>query len=108
MLSGYSKWWQIKQIVPSLNRGLSSNFCWLRSAYYVKFTAENVMCSEKHVLVKKVYKWAKYEFAAICLSQEKTMESKDRLLGKEKVPGAAVSKERNAKSLHGHKRIHMY
>ena len=30
LFSVYSKWKQIKQIAPDLNRGLSSNFCWLR------------------------------------------------------------------------------
>ena len=36
-----------------LNRGLSSNFRWLRSANHVKFTEKCVMCKGKHVLVKK-------------------------------------------------------
>ena len=47
---------------PGLNRGLS-NFWWLRSANYVKFTEDCVMCTKKHISVKKkkkkkVYKWA--------------------------------------------------
>ena len=29
---------------PTLNRGLSSNFWWMRSANHVKFTEECVMC----------------------------------------------------------------
>ena len=43
---GYSKWGQIKQNAPGLNRGLSSNFWWLRSANHVKFTEECMMCSK--------------------------------------------------------------
>ena len=39
---------------PDMNRGLSSNFWWLRSANPVWFTKECVMCTEKHVLVKKI------------------------------------------------------
>ena len=52
---GYSKWWQIKQSPPGLNRGLSSNFWWLRSAHHEKFTEECVMHTEKHVLVKRMF-----------------------------------------------------
>ena len=50
-----SKWWQIKQNVPSLNRVLSNFFWWLRSANHVKFTEGTVMCMEKRVLVKKLF-----------------------------------------------------
>ena len=38
-----------------LNRNLSSNFCWLLSAKYMKFTEEFWVCTEKHVLIKKVF-----------------------------------------------------
>ena len=48
---GYSKWRKIKQRSPGLNRGLSSDFCWLRTVNHVKFT-ERVVCKEKHILVK--------------------------------------------------------
>ena len=41
------------QNAPDLNRGLSSNFWWLRSANHVKFTEERVLCTENHVLAKK-------------------------------------------------------
>ena len=37
---------------PSLNRALSSQFSWLRSANHVKFT-EGMMFTDYHVLVKK-------------------------------------------------------
>ena len=64
---------KVKKDAPSLNRGLSSNFCWLRNANHVKFTEECVICRQKHVLIKKkkVYKWAKYGFPTTSLSQKK-------------------------------------
>ena len=40
---------------PGLNRGLPSNFCWLKSANHVKFIEECLMGVEKHVLVKKIF-----------------------------------------------------
>ena len=40
---GYSKWWQINQRTLGLNRGLSSNVWWLRSANHIKSTKECVM-----------------------------------------------------------------
>ena len=49
---GYSKWWLIKQSSPGLNRDLSWNLCWLRSAIYVQFTAECVICIEKVFMSK--------------------------------------------------------
>ena len=41
------------QSVPGLNRGLSSDFRWLRSANHVKLTKECMMCTEKYILVNK-------------------------------------------------------
>ena len=43
------------QSTPGLNRGLSSNFWWLRSISHVKFTEEGVMYMKKHVLVNKIF-----------------------------------------------------
>ena len=43
------------QSVSGLNRVLPSNFGWLRSAKYLKFTEKCVLYTEKHVLVKNVY-----------------------------------------------------
>ncbi len=40
---------------PGLNRGLSSNYWWLRIANHMKFTEEWIICTEKHVLVKKIF-----------------------------------------------------
>ena len=51
----YSKWQQIKQCVPGLNRGLCLSFWWLRSANHMKFTEECVICIEKLVLVKRIF-----------------------------------------------------
>ena len=71
LFSGYSKKWHIKQSDPDLNRGLSSNLWWLRSANHVKFTQEYNMCIKKHVLVKNLYKWAK--FATTNLSEKDSL-----------------------------------
>ena len=49
----YSKWQQIKENAPGLNKGLSSNFCWLWNTNHVKSIKECVLCMKKHVLVKK-------------------------------------------------------
>ena len=40
---------------PSLNRGLSLNLWWQKSTNYVKFPEECMMCTEKHILVKKIF-----------------------------------------------------
>ena len=42
------------QSAQNLNRCVTSNFWWLRSANNVKFTEESVMCMEKNVLVQKI------------------------------------------------------
>ena len=52
--SGYLKWWQIKQSATDLNRGLTSEFWWLKSANHMKCTQECVMCRLKHVWVKEM------------------------------------------------------
>ena len=54
-----------KQSAPALSRGLSLNFWWLRSVSHIRFTKEYVMCMEKHVLDKNVYRWAKHSFATM-------------------------------------------
>ena len=46
------------QSALGLNRGLTPNFLWLKRANRVKFIEECVICTEKHTLVKIVYKWA--------------------------------------------------
>ena len=45
----------IKQKVPGLCRGLSSNFWLLRSTNHVKIAEECMMCTEKHIFVKKIF-----------------------------------------------------
>ena len=42
------------QSVPRLNRDLSPNFWWLKSANHVKSTEDCVMSTEKPVLAKKM------------------------------------------------------
>ena len=56
---GYSKWWQINQCAPGLNRGLLSNLWRPRSANHVIFAEECVMSMKKHIFIKNIYKWAK-------------------------------------------------
>ena len=41
------------QSASDLNRGLSLNFLWLRSANHVKFTEACLMYMEMHILLKK-------------------------------------------------------
>ena len=67
------------QNAQSLNRGLSSNFWWLRSANHVKCTEEGVMCTEKNILVKNVYKWAKYGFATASVGQQESSWNENTL-----------------------------
>ena len=45
----------IQNNTPGMNRGLLSNFCYLSKMNHVKFTKECVMCTEKHILVKKMF-----------------------------------------------------
>ena len=46
LFCNHLKSWPIKQNAPGLNRGLSSNFYWLRSANHMKFPEECVICIE--------------------------------------------------------------
>ena len=46
---------QANQSASGLNRGLLSNFWWLRSANHVKFTEECMMFMEKYVLGTKMF-----------------------------------------------------
>ena len=48
---------------PGLNRGLSSNICWLRSENYVEFT-DKICDVHGHVVLveKNVYEWTKQDF----------------------------------------------
>ena len=47
---------EANQSAPGFNRGLTSDFWWLRSAKYVKFIEEHVMYTKKDILVKNVFK----------------------------------------------------
>ena len=43
---------KIKEYALDLNRGLSSNFCWLKSANDEKFAEKCVICMKENFLVK--------------------------------------------------------
>ena len=75
----YSKWWQIKQSAPGLNKSLSPIFCVVRSTNRVKFKEKCVMWMEKQILVL--------------------------LTSKENVPGVTI---RNADSLLEHEMTHYH
>ena len=92
-----------------LNRGLPSNFWWLRSANYMKCTEECVTCTMKHILVQKIFT----NWPNMCLLLRAQL--KQRIHGVEthwssgkKVMGAAFSKENNADSLLAHERTYLY
>ena len=70
---------------------MSSLFFWLRSANNVKSKEKFVMGSKKIVLEKNVYKLVKYRFAI--MSQSRKDSPKNGLSLREKIPGAAFSKE---------------
>ena len=53
LLWGFSKWPPFKQSVPGLNRDMSLNFYWLRSANHMKSIDKCVKGMKKHVLAKK-------------------------------------------------------
>ena len=92
-----------------LNRGLSSNFCWLRSANQVKFTEECMMCSQKHVLRKKCLQisstWLGHYEPEL---KNQSIEWKHTDSDKENILVAVVSKDGQAGSLLRHERIHHY
>ena len=49
----------------------------MKNANYVKFSEERVMCMEKHVLVKNIYKWPQNMFTnslKVCLQQRASSE----------------------------------
>ena len=98
------------QIATGLNRSLSSNFGWLRSANHVKCTEECVMCTGKHVLVKKIFTNEQNMDLPLLLWVKKTVHVDEIhwLSGKEKVLGAVSNKEGDADSLLGHKWTHHY
>ena len=68
------------QSALELNRGLSSNFWWLRSANHVKFTEECVKCMEKYVLGKKMFTTRlKLGFAIMRSSQKDSLSSRNEM-----------------------------
>ena len=106
---GYLKWQQIKQSVPGLNRGLSLNFWWLKSANHMKFTAEGMICTEKYILLKNVKQmgdaWAhNYEIE----SKRQSIEWKHGFFGKETFLNFGVCKEGHADNLLRYERTYRY
>ena len=83
------QWQQIS--TPGLNRGLLSNFYWLRSVNHVKFIKECVMRTKKHVSVKK-YPWMGQTWVCHYETEWKMVHSGNIVTSKEKIPGAVVSK----------------
>ena len=98
---GYSKWQQIKQSTVGLNRGLSWNIWWIRSANHVKFP--EVLCVQKSMFqLRYVYKWTEHKFDTMNLTLHE-METHG-LSSKEKV----ANKGGHADSHLGHERTHHY
>ena len=110
LLWRYSKWRKIKQNALGLNRGLSWNSWLLRSANNVKIIEEYVMCSEKNVLVKKMFTNGLNMSLLLQARVEKTVYWLEThwISGKEKVLGVAVSKTSHADSVLGYERTHDY
>ena len=109
MFRGQSEWLQIKGSTLGVNRGLSSNFWWLRSTNHVKFTEQYDVYREACVSPKNPYKWAKLKFATMNLSQKDSQWSINILTPvKKKVPGAVVCKKGHADSVMRHERTHYY
>ena len=91
---------------PGLNRGLSSKFWWLRRANNVKFADECVKCMENHVLVKKRFINGWNMGLSLWTWVKKTIYGLEMhwCYSKEKILGAALSKEGHADSLLGYEK----
>ena len=101
----------LNQSALDLNRGLSSNFWWLRDANHVRFTDECALCTEKHVLVTQIFtNELSMELPCWNWVEKKTANGVEtfRLTSKEKFPFAASSKEGLANSILGHEMTHLY
>ena len=85
---------------PCLNRGLSSNPWWLTSTNHVQLTEECMMCTEKHVLVKKIFTNELNIVLPLWAWVKKTVYGAEIhwLLRKGKVLGTLASKEGHADS----------
>ena len=85
-------------------------FLWLRNANHVKFTEEYVMCTEKQVLIKQRFIKEQKIGLPLRITVEKTVHALEThwLFGKEKVLGAAISKESNADSVLRHELTQNY
>ena len=104
----YSKWWGTKLSAPSLNRSLSRNFWWLKSANHVKFPDEYVMCMKKNVLVKNMFTNGLNMCLPFWTGIKKTVHGVEThwFSCKVKVPCTAVSKESHPDSFLAHESTH--
>ena len=84
-----------RRCVPGLNSTLLSIFWWLRSTNHLKFT-EWVMCTEKHVLVQKMF------------TNQLNVEWKHWLSSKENVLGTMISKKGHVTKTHLNSMTHIY
>ena len=82
----------MKQNSPGLNRSLSLNFCWLRSANHMKFKEECVMCMKKHVSIKTLFtNELKIALQLVwAWTERQSIELKHWLSVKEKVLGTVI------------------
>ena len=88
----------------SLDVGLTSKFWWLRKDKHLKFTEKYATCTKKHVLVEKIFTNGQNMDSPLYVWDEKTVHRVETnwLPGKERVPGALVSKESDAADFLGH------
>ena len=107
---GNSKRQQIKQGAPSLNRSLSSNLLWLRSANHVKFTEECEMFTKKHVLIRKMFTNQLDMCLPLWVRVKKTVHGViiHWLSGIRIVLSIEVSKEGHTDCVLGYKKTHHY
>ena len=106
---GLRKCWQITQRGSILTTGMSLNFWCLRSVNYTKFIEDCMMITLKN-FYEKMFTNGLNMGLPLCAWVKKIVLGVETpwLSGKEKVQGAAVSKEGHAYSLLGHERSHHY
>ena len=96
------------QSAPGLNRDLSRNFLWLRSANHVKFTDEWMIYKEKLVLIKNMFTNGLNMSLPQWAWVKKTVSGVEtHSLVKKKFTGAVVSKG-HAESLLWHESLYHY
>ena len=93
--------------IECFNRGLPSNFCWLRSTNHVKFTEECLICIETHILVKKIFTNRLNLNLTLQAWIKKTVHGGEThwISSKEKVLDAVINKEGHTDNVLGYKRL---